>query len=84
MRLDVGQRRLDFGPGERVDLSVTIGVATFPDDALTNEQLVVAARRAFDAGLRLGGNRTVLASLPDGAPPGWGIPRDPDADLAIT
>ena len=82
IRLDVGRRRLDFGPGEIVNLSVTIGVATFPDDALTNEELVTAARRAFSAGLGLGGNRTVLASVPDGAPAGWGIPRDqPLADV---
>jgi hypothetical protein len=59
-----------------VNLSVTIGVATFPDDALTNDDLVTAARRAFGAGLELGGNRTVLASVPEGAPAGWGIPRE--------
>jgi diguanylate cyclase (GGDEF)-like protein len=76
IRLDVGRRRLDFGPGELVNLSVTVGVATFPDDALTNDDLVAAARRAFSAGLELGGNRTVLASVPEGAPAGWGIPRD--------
>ena len=84
IRLDVGRRRLDFGPGELVNLSVTIGVATFPDDALTNEDLVTAARRAFSAGLELGGNRTILASVPEGSPPGWGIPRDqPLADAPI-
>ena len=76
IRLDVGRRRLDFGPGELVNLSVTIGVATFPDDALTNEELVTAARRAYAAGLELGGNRTMLASVPSSGPAGWGLRRD--------
>jgi diguanylate cyclase (GGDEF)-like protein len=81
IRLDVGQRRLDFGPGELVNLSVTIGVATFPDDALTNDELIAAARRAFGAGLELGGNRTVLASVPEGSPRGWAIDRDRGLDV---
>jgi diguanylate cyclase (GGDEF)-like protein len=76
IRLDVGRRRLDFGPGELVNLSVTIGSATFPEDALTNDELIAAARRAFSAGLELGGNRTVLASAPGDTPKGWAIERD--------
>jgi diguanylate cyclase (GGDEF)-like protein len=80
IRLDVARRRRDFGPGELVDLSVTIGAATFPDDALNNEELIGEARRAYAAGVQLGGNRTLLASVPDDAPTGWGL--DGEARLA--
>src|SRR5712692_1369271 len=76
IRLDVARRRLDFGPGEIVNLTVTIGAATFPEDALTNDELVAAAQSACVAGIKLGGNRTVLYSVPDDAPRGWALDRD--------
>jgi len=56
--------------GERV-LSVSAGVATFPQDASTNEELVHMADRALDRARELGGNRTVCVSLGRDAPPGW-------------
>lgn len=51
-------------------LTVSIGVATFPDDATTNEELVRVAERALERAAERGGNRTVCASA-DAVPPGW-------------
>jgi diguanylate cyclase (GGDEF)-like protein len=51
-------------------LTVSIGVATFPDDATTNEELVRLAERALERAEERGGNRTVCASA-DALPPGW-------------
>jgi diguanylate cyclase (GGDEF)-like protein len=51
-------------------LTVSIGVATFPDDATTNEELVRVAERALHRAEERGGNRTVCASA-DAVPPGW-------------
>jgi diguanylate cyclase (GGDEF)-like protein len=73
IRLAVGGRRLAVGGGEEVEISVAIGVATFPNDATSNEDLVAAAQRALSSASERGGNRTVLTSTPRDAPPGWGV-----------
>lgn len=51
-------------------LTVSIGVASFPEDATTNEELVRVAERALERAEHRGGNRTVCASAEAG-PPGW-------------
>jgi diguanylate cyclase (GGDEF)-like protein len=51
-------------------LTVSIGVAAFPDDATTNEELVRVAERALERAEKRGGNRTVCASA-EAVPPGW-------------
>jgi diguanylate cyclase (GGDEF)-like protein len=73
MRLATFGRRIECGPGAIVDLGISIGIATFPDDAGTNEGLEQAALNALAHATLLGGNRTVLCSVPDGSPPGWGL-----------
>jgi diguanylate cyclase (GGDEF)-like protein len=73
IRLAVGGRRLTFAGGEAADVSVAIGVATFPADATSNEDLVAASQRALNSAAERGGNRTVVTSLPGDAPAGWGL-----------
>jgi diguanylate cyclase (GGDEF)-like protein len=73
IRLAVGGQRLAAGGGEEVEISVAIGVATFPNDATSNDELVAAAQRALSSAAERGGNRTVLTSTPRDAPPGWGV-----------
>ena len=51
-------------------LTVSIGIASFPEDATTNEELVRVAERALERAQERGGNRTVVASS-EAAPPGW-------------
>jgi len=69
----LGERlRLVFGTA---DLSFAIGIAAFPHDGLSAAELVQAAERALARALELGGNRTVLCSVPRNAPPGWGLAR---------
>jgi diguanylate cyclase (GGDEF)-like protein len=75
IRLVVSGRRLAVGEGEEIDVSVALGIATFPHDATSNEDLVAAAQRALNSAAERGGNRTVLTSAPDDAPPGWSIAR---------
>ncbi len=77
IRLAVNGRRVEFGPGELVDLSVSIGIAGFPEDASTDEELTRGASLALSKALELGGNRTVLHSAPPDSPPGWGMPASP-------
>jgi diguanylate cyclase (GGDEF)-like protein len=74
-RLAIGSIRLELDPGEEIELSVSIGIASFPADATANDELVAAAQRALSAASEQGGNRTVLHSLPADAPAGWGIGR---------
>ena len=73
IRLDVAARSVEPAPGERIDLAVSVGVACFPEDARTNEELGTAADRALRGAVALGGNRTLLASAPAGAPAGWAL-----------
>lgn len=74
IRLAAAGRHLAFGV-EELEMTVSIGVAAFPADATTNEDLVERSRLALDAAIELGGNRTVLYAPPEDAPPGWGIPH---------
>ena len=52
-------------------ITLSLGIAAFPDDASTHDELVGVAQRALDRATELGGNRTVCASAPVTAPPGW-------------
>ena len=77
VRLAVAAERIEFGPGELVDLSVSIGVASFPDDGTTYDDIVSAARLAFEHALELGGNRSVLHSAAGATPRGWALTGEP-------
>ena len=50
-------------------------LASFPNDGLSAAELVSAADKALARSIELGGNRTVLFSVPRNAPPGWGLAR---------
>lgn len=52
-------------------VSVSLGIATFPEDATTTDELVAAAEHALDRAVEYGGNRTLCASAPATAPSGW-------------
>lgn len=71
-RLEIAGQRMLFGPGDPLNLSVSIGTAVFPV-ATSQEELHAAAHEALERAIELGGNRTVLSSLPDDAPRGWGL-----------
>lgn len=73
IRLAVQGRRVEFGRGEIVALSVAVGVAGFPEDAATDDELAHGATLALSRAVELGGNRTILHSVPPDSPPGWGI-----------
>jgi diguanylate cyclase (GGDEF)-like protein len=73
IRLAVAEKQLDFGLGEVVDATVSIGVASFPGDAFSNDDLTRAMHEALAAATSAGGNRTMLYSVPEGAPAGWGL-----------
>jgi diguanylate cyclase (GGDEF)-like protein len=75
VRLAVAAQRLVFGPGDPLDLSVSIGSASFPDDAADSTELIERARAALERAIELGGNRTVLHTAPPTAPPRWGMTR---------
>jgi diguanylate cyclase (GGDEF)-like protein len=77
IRLAAQARRVEFGPGEILDLSVAIGIAAFPEDAATDEELTHGATLALTRAIELGGNRTVLHSVPPGSPPGWALAELP-------
>jgi diguanylate cyclase (GGDEF)-like protein len=55
------------------EISLSCGIASFPRDATTNDELVVVAERALDRAAELGGNRTIVASLETSAPRGWAL-----------
>ena len=76
IRLAVAAERLEFGPGDLVDLTVAIGVASFPHDATSNDQMTEAIHRALQAAIESGGTRTMLYSVAEGSPAGWGVTRE--------
>ena len=76
IRLAVSEQRLEFGPGDVLDPSVSIGVAAFPHDATSNDQMTTAVHRALAGAVHSGGNRTMLFSVPNDAPAGWGLARE--------
>lgn len=64
IRLRIDSTRPDPDSG----ISVSIGVASFPADGSDDIELSAAAVQALERAAELGGNRTVLYSLPEGAP----------------
>ena len=77
VRLAAGIERIEFSPGELMNMSISIGIASFPDDGTTNDDVVQAARRAFAGALELGGNHSVLHSGAAEMPPGWALTGEP-------
>jgi diguanylate cyclase (GGDEF)-like protein len=75
IRLRIDSTRPELSPGRPVGISVSIGVAVYPADGSDDVELAAAADRAMNRAAELGGNRTVLYSLPAGAPPGWALTR---------
>jgi len=69
IRLQIDATRPEYGLG----VSVSIGISTFPDDGTDTVELESAAERALARAQELGGNRTVLFSVPADAPRGWGL-----------
>lgn len=63
--------------------TVSIGVAASPVDGTESADLVAAAQRALSGAFELGGNRTVLHTLPPGAPRGWGLPAGDSATADV-
>ena len=60
-------------PEPGLGVSVSIGISTFPADGTDTVELEAAAERALARAQELGGNRTVLFSVPADAPRGWGL-----------
>lgn len=58
-------------PVADLPVTVSLGIATFPDDATTTDELVARAEHALDHAVEYGGNRTLCASAPVTAPAGW-------------
>jgi hypothetical protein len=79
IRLAVREEPLDAGDGSLLRCSLAIGIAACPTDARTAAALRAAAEHAATAAEQLGGNRTVLRSVPPGAPRGWGLARNVEA-----
>jgi diguanylate cyclase (GGDEF)-like protein len=73
IRLRIDSTRPEPSAGKPAGTSVSIGVATYPADGTDEVTLEAAAGRALEHAAGLGGNRTVLYSLPEGAPPGWAL-----------
>lgn len=69
VRLAFRQMRLTGADG--VPLTVSIGVAAYPTDGERGEEVLAAATSALQRASAMGGNRTVLHSIPAGAPDGW-------------
>ena len=75
IRLRVDSTRPELSASRPVGISVSIGVATYPADGADDVTLEAAAGRALEHAAELGGNRTVLYSLPAGAPRGWALSK---------
>jgi diguanylate cyclase (GGDEF)-like protein len=67
LRIDSTRPQPDSG------ISVSIGVSSYPADGSDDVELAAAAGRALERAAELGGNRTVLYSVPEGSPRGWGL-----------
>ena len=78
IRLAVYEQRLEFGPGDVVDPTVSVAVAAFPQDATSNTQMDDVLHRALARAVEGGGNRTVMYSVPEGSPRGWGLSQARD------
>lgn len=64
---------LRLGSFSGAQITLSLGVAAFPDDADAHDALVSCALQALERAIELGGNRTVCASVPATSPPGWTI-----------
>lgn len=74
IRLGLLQRAVEVAPEQAVAATLSAGVASSPRDGAARGSLLEAAQRALDdAAIELGGNRTLLHSIPPGAPAGWGL-----------
>ena len=73
IRLRIDAMRPELEPARVIGVSVSIGISTYPADGTDVVGLEAAAERALARAQELGGNRTVLFSLPPGAPRGWGL-----------
>ena len=80
IRLLIDATRPELEPGRVVGGSVSIGISTYPADGTDTVELEAAAERALARAQELGGNRTVLFSIPPGAPRGWGLRSTSAAD----
>jgi diguanylate cyclase (GGDEF)-like protein len=76
VRLAVGELPVSLGEGDQERCSLSIGIASCPIDGRSPASLRDAAERALAGAVELGGNRTVLHSVPPGAPRGWGLARE--------
>jgi diguanylate cyclase (GGDEF)-like protein len=83
IRLAVAGRRREFGPGDIVDVTVSIGIAGFPTDATSAGELVSAGIRALDYAIEVGGNRSFLHSVPADSPAGWGLAPTPQPNYSL-
>lgn len=70
IRLSLPLRLAKFSGGQ---VTLSLGVAAFPADADSHDGVVACAEEALAHAVELGGNRTVCASAPATAPPGWTI-----------
>jgi hypothetical protein len=68
----IAAERLRLALGD-AGTSISLGVAAFPHDGSTSEELIGAATRALEHARTVGGGRTVLHSVPAGTPGGWGL-----------
>ena len=79
LRVAASEPSVELEEGELVRSSLSVGVASRPLDGRSVAELRAAAERAATAAEQLGGNRTVLHSVPPGAPRGWGLAPQPRA-----
>ena len=73
IRLRIDSTRPELTPGRPVGISISVGIAAYPGEGKDEVELEAAAERALARAQGLGGNRTVLFSVPPGAPRGWGM-----------
>jgi diguanylate cyclase (GGDEF)-like protein len=76
IRLSLGAHDVELAPGKVTRLSLSLGIASFPEDGVSAHELVKSAERALSRAVSLGGNRTVLHSVSGESPAGWGVKRD--------
>ncbi len=69
----IAAERVRLAVAGGAETTVSVGTASFPEDAKTNDALIEAARAAVADATARGGNRTIHASVPPGVPPGWGM-----------